>query len=110
MRRRWLSIVFSERSSIAAASAFDAPALMRPITWISRSDGRRGADRTDLTAVALNAVPPAATTLIAARISSMSAVFTRYPAAPRSNAARISDGWSKADRMITAGTSEPPFA
>ena len=75
-RRRWLSMVFSERREESAASALDAPAPIRVITAISRSEGLRGADRTDLTAAAVNAVPPAATVRMASIISTTSAVLT----------------------------------
>ena len=48
---------------------------------------------------------PTATVRIASRISPTSLVLMRYPAAPRSNALRISGGWSNEDSSRTAGPS-----
>ena len=89
----------------APISAFVAPALTRSMTCSSRSEGRRFARaRRPCRAAAVNTVPPAATVRIACDDHvETSAALSRKPAAPRSMAARISDGWSKPDRSRTAG-------
>ena len=110
-RRRWLSIVFSERPRDPAASAFDAPAPTSARTAISRSEGRRGADRTDRTAAALKVVPPEATVRTASRILAHGGGLDEVTGGAALERARIRDGWSKPETMTTAGRpGSPPAA
>jgi hypothetical protein len=69
-------------------------------TPIWRTDGVRGPYRAASSVAAENAVPPAATVRTAARIASISTPLSRNPAAPRSNAARMSDDRSNDVRTI----------